>query len=249
VGTILNKASMKPTRLLLLVLATSTSTAGGASEAQEPTVETQPAKASVANTPEETNLATTALGAEAKTVVGRSHGFDQLLAGQREAVAVLTEVVVVDWGFSVGISRVIMRIAQGSQGRLVMVALNEVGEKIDLSRPSGVKKLINDRGVDGNESLVMVDAGQIRARAIMFVWIAQRPDEPLVITELAILTKEKASPPQASKRSTLNPTLPVVPSPSVVEALRLSPVQQESQAESLAPLPETMPPFSRAISH
>jgi hypothetical protein len=222
---------------------------------------------STAATSEETNVATTAMGANGLEVQGDAIGLASVLAEEDGASAQLVPAAagaattVIDLASSVTLTRVLLEVGE-TPGRLVIVGMSETGEQVDLSTEEGVSKLIADRKLDGSESIISLDVSQLTVKAVMIYWVPDEPGTPLTLNKVGIFTKDVVTPPSGDSIpvATVTPPPPIVPSPEVVQIL-VALVQESSQLQVPAgetttttttttepvsqPLPEPIPPESR----
>lgn len=259
----LHRSSLGLSALLALALA-----APLPASAQTTKAPKAPAKTSTAATKDEVNAATTAMGANGLKVQGDALGLGPVLSEKQGASAQLipsssgAATTVIDLASTVSLTRVLLEVGQ-TPGRLVMVGMTETGEQVDLSTESGVKKLIADRRLDGTESVIALDVSQLAVKAVMIYWVPDEPGTPLVLNKVGLFTKDAITP-AAPTGETAVPPPPVVPTPEVVEAI-VAVVQETRQAALAAgtpaapttgvtpaapptPLPEPIPPESRATS-
>ena len=224
---------------------------------------------STAATQEETNVATTAMGANGLGVQGDAVGLASVLAEEDGASAQLVPAsggaatTVIDLAGSVSLTRVLLEVGK-TPGRLVIVGMSETGEQVDLTSEEGVKKLIADRKLDGTESVVALDVSQLTVKAVMIYWVPDEPGTPLTLNKVGIFTKDAVTPAPATGGDTAVVAAvpaPIVPPPEVVQTLVA--VAQEAQQPQIAagtasapapapapeptsqPLPEPIPPESR----
>ena len=209
---------------------------------------------------EETNVGATGLGAKALEVAGTATGLDQVLAGTEGAQAELkpgpsgSAATVIDLSGQADLSRVALEVGK-AKGRLVIMALNEDGQLVDLSTPEGAKNLIGDKTLDGTESTISIDVSQLKAKSVMIYWVPAEPGESLPLTKVGIFTRQ-AVVPDAAGMAIAVPPAPVVPSPQLIQSAREAYFAAGSSAPTPTPttttttttLPETIPPSSRAIS-
>lgn len=224
---------------------------------QTETSTTNTSESAAAATKEEVNVGSFSLGARPVEVAGTAAGLDQVLAGTAGALAQLqpgangTAATVIDLSGQADLSRVALEVGN-VKGRLVLMALNEDGDMVDLSTPDGSKYLISDQTLDGSKSTISVDVSQLKAKSVMIYWVPDTPGESLPISKFGIFTKEAVVPDLAGVPTRVPPS-PVVPSPEVVKAARdtffsAGSTTTTTTTTTTTALPETIPPSSRNVS-
>lgn len=154
--------------------------------------------------PDQTNVATESYGAKHGNVRGKTSNFDDLIQGKPQTIASLTPasngavaITTIDLPKAVNLDRVVLDLSK-SKGRLVVIAMSDKGEALDLTTPEGAARVIADRKLSGAESEVTFDASKISAKSVMFYWVPDEPGGSLTLSGLGLFSSTPGALPPGS---------------------------------------------------
>lgn len=154
--------------------------------------------------PDQTNVATQSFGAKHGNVRGSTTNFGELIQGKPDTVASLTPapngaiaITTIDLPKTVNLDRVVLDLSK-SKGRLVVIAMSDKGEALDLTTPEGASRVIADRKLSGAESEVTFDASKISAKSVMLYWVPDEPGGALTLSGLGLFSSAPGALPVVS---------------------------------------------------